>query len=72
MNKRKSVAPCKDCTDRHEYCHGTCERYLKWKKENDDITAEANVKYHAECGSDAFLKGKRSRFRAFGKTGRKK
>lgn len=23
-------APCKGCTERHEACHGHCERYLAW------------------------------------------
>lgn len=25
-------APCKDCSDRHAGCHGTCEKYLSWSK----------------------------------------
>lgn len=24
---------CKDCTDRHLYCHDTCEKYKKDKEE---------------------------------------
>jgi len=30
---------CKDCKDRTEYglCHDTCEKYLKWKKENAEL-----------------------------------
>lgn len=24
---------CKDCADRHESCHSTCERYLEFKRE---------------------------------------
>jgi len=27
--------PCKGCTDRHEACHDTCERYKAWKIEHD-------------------------------------
>jgi hypothetical protein len=24
------TAPCKDCTDRHPACHGSCEKYRAW------------------------------------------
>ena len=65
-------APCKDCTERYEYCHGTCERYLEWKKTREEIMSKALPKYRGDCASDAFMNGKRSRFRAFGKTGRKR
>ena len=27
--------PCRGCTDRTITCHGVCERYQEWKKEND-------------------------------------
>lgn len=23
-------SPCKDCTDRHTACHGSCEKYKEW------------------------------------------
>ena len=26
------TCPCKDCTDRYEACHDTCERFLEHKK----------------------------------------
>lgn len=29
--------PCKNCSDRHMSCHSTCEKYLKFKKQNDEI-----------------------------------
>lgn len=29
--------PCKNCSDRHTMCHSTCEKYLKFKKQNDEI-----------------------------------
>lgn len=32
-------APCKDCTDRHAGCHGTCEKYLSWNKIHDEEKA---------------------------------
>lgn len=25
-------APCRDCEDRNETCHATCEKYLTWAK----------------------------------------
>lgn len=69
---RIPIVPCKGCTDRNEYCHGTCERYLEWKRIREEIISEIRPKYFADCASDAFMNGKRSRFRAFGKTGRKR
>lgn len=24
--------PCRDCADRHQACHSTCERYIEWSK----------------------------------------
>ena len=29
--------PCKNCSDRHMTCHSTCEKYLKFKKQNDEM-----------------------------------
>lgn len=26
----KEVSPCKDCSDRHPACHGSCEKYKAW------------------------------------------
>ena len=28
---------CKGCEERHEGCHGECERYKAWKEERDRI-----------------------------------
>lgn len=33
MNK----APCKDCPDRRVGCHSTCEKYLAFRKERDEL-----------------------------------
>lgn len=30
-----AVTVCKDCTERHMGCHGTCERYKAQKAERD-------------------------------------
>ena len=66
----KPTVPCKDCSERHVGCHGYCERYFEFKKELSEFVSEVNVKYYADCASSYFLRGKRERFRAFGK-GRK-
>ena len=29
-------APCKDCEKRYIGCHGRCEKYLEFKKANDE------------------------------------
>lgn len=39
--------PCKGCIERYECCHSTCEKYLKWKKSEDErkekLTQEKNL-----------------------------
>lgn len=30
-------APCKDCPNRHEVCHDSCERYQAFKQEREEI-----------------------------------
>ena len=32
---------CKDCQDRHQNCHASCERYAEFKAENERIRNEA-------------------------------
>jgi hypothetical protein len=32
-----SKSPCKNCVDRHLKCHSTCEKYLAFRKELDDL-----------------------------------
>lgn len=36
---------CLNCKDRHENCHSTCEKYLKFKKELEEIN-EAKRKHY--------------------------
>lgn len=72
MTKRIPIAPCKGCTERTEYCHGTCERYQKWKDERQAIVDNVKEDYYKNVEGDNFMKNKRSRFRAFGNTGRKR
>ena len=32
-------APCKDCPDRHEACHDTCERFKEYRKKIEQAKA---------------------------------
>lgn len=42
--KGRPVAPCKGCEERRAGCHSVCEKYITYKKENDEyrknITSE--------------------------------
>lgn len=29
----RKIAPCKNCSDRYDYCHARCEKYIAWSKE---------------------------------------
>ena len=31
--------PCKDCPDRHPHCHGKCERYAAFCRQNEEQRA---------------------------------
>lgn len=42
----KELSPCKDCEDRHEGCHSSCEDYLTWKAANDIEHAKVLEKKH--------------------------
>ena len=33
----RDISPCKDCTDRHTACHGSCDRYKEWKMRLDEL-----------------------------------
>lgn len=35
--------PCKDCTERTVDCHGKCEKYLAWAKENEKRRNHINL-----------------------------
>ena len=30
-------APCLDCKDRHEACHGICDKYKAWREWKDCV-----------------------------------
>ena len=36
FSSARGHAPCeKDCSERSITCHGTCEKYISWKKDHD-------------------------------------
>lgn len=35
-----SINPCKGCEERHYLCHSTCEKYITWRKEYDELQAK--------------------------------
>ena len=37
---RKPPGPCKDCAERHLGCHGECEKYQKWHKEDIAVNTQ--------------------------------
>lgn len=40
------IAPCKDCSERHEACHDSCDKYKEWKAELDAMRSKiAEQKY---------------------------
>lgn len=38
--KPTQVCPCKDCSERTETCHGSCDRYKSWKTQLDALNAK--------------------------------
>ena len=51
-NLKTLVCPCKDCNKRHEKCHGSCDQYKNWNKEQKDIKEkmwkERKLEYEAD------------------------
>ena len=41
-------APCKDCEKRYIGCHGRCEKYLKFKKANDERLKQKSLEIDAD------------------------
>ena len=41
----RDIPPCKDCTDRHTACHGSCDRYKEWKMRLDEVN-KARLEYY--------------------------
>ena len=45
-----TIRCCKNCTDRYDYCHSKCEKYINEKAEWDAIKAEIRKKADIEQG----------------------
>lgn len=41
-------APCKDCENRYVGCHGRCEKYLEFKKANDERLKQKSLEIDAD------------------------
>lgn len=41
-------APCKDCCKRYVGCHGRCEKYLEFKKSNDERIKQKSLEVDAD------------------------
>ena len=41
-------APCKDCETRYVGCHGRCEKYLEFKKANDERLKQKSLEIDAD------------------------
>ena len=50
--------PCKNCTDRHAYCHADCERYKAFRASLDERHAEERKR--REVNSFAFERQKKN------------
>ena len=54
--------PCLGCGDRAEKCHGSCEKYKAWKKEDENM--KAWLKKHKYEPSDGMTKAAQNNLRA--------
>ena len=41
-------APCKDCEKRYIGCHGRCEKYLEFKKANNERLKQKSLEIDAD------------------------
>ena len=48
-----SDCPCKDCRNRHEKCHGECDRYQAWKYERSEILGRIHAEKSSYTNHDA-------------------
>lgn len=50
--RNKNPAPCKNCEERHEACHSSCEKYRTWKESLNKDMSDFCKKYAKEnCGA---------------------
>ena len=57
------TAPCKDCPDRHLGCHGTCEKYQKYKAKQAEINEAAYKRNEAYNDLDSYREEKTRRLK---------
>ena len=43
---KKNTPPCKDCKDREIGCHSRCEKYGKFRAENEKRYEQNRLNYH--------------------------
>lgn len=43
-----SNGPCYRCRERHEACHGTCERYKEWHRQFEKAADQRNNRRDAD------------------------
>lgn len=56
----KPEAPCKDCKEQKMLCHSTCERYLDFKRKNDELKMFlANARYKENLKYSRSIKKKK-------------
>lgn len=56
---RKTIAPCKDCSDRCVGCHATCNKYIEWKtREQERKTATEELNKTQREITDLLISGK--------------
>ena len=46
--RKRTIPPCKGCTQRTVECHSTCEDYIEWAKVHNTERAAAKRKRGAE------------------------
>lgn len=55
-----TIKCCKDCTDRQEGCHSTCETYKAEKEQWDNLRREEKARQRQEyCRMNAIMEGKK-------------
>lgn len=52
-------SPCKNCTDRHEACWSTCEKYIKAREDHRNAQAQLRSSPADEFLAEAVAKMKR-------------
>jgi len=64
-------APCHNCPDRHEGCHGKCERYLAYRAELESHYEERKAMRNMyDTRSYTFNRDERKRLNAAKRKGR--